>query len=78
MLPPEEDLLSDQDHREASIEQLVNLRDLVNLALQMRAGGGRTDAARGARAPTTRRESGTSGPRLEGMAKLEPTGGHRT
>jgi hypothetical protein len=38
MRPPEEELLSDQDLREASIEQLVNLRDRVNLALQMRAG----------------------------------------
>ena len=38
MLPPEEKLLSDQDLREASFEQLVNLRDRVNLALQMRAG----------------------------------------
>ncbi len=33
MLPPEEELLSDQDLREASIEQLANLRDRVNLAL---------------------------------------------
>ena len=39
MLPPEEELLSDQDLREATIEQLVNLRDRVNLALQIRAGG---------------------------------------
>ncbi len=38
MLPPEGELLSDQDLREASIEQLVNLRDRVNLELQMRAG----------------------------------------
>ena len=38
MLPPEEALLSDQDLKEAPIEQLVNLRDRVNLALQMRAG----------------------------------------
>ncbi len=38
MRPPEEELLSDQGLREASIEQLVNLRDRVNLALQMRAG----------------------------------------
>ncbi len=38
MRPPEEELLSDQDLTEASIEQLVNLRDRVNLALQMRAG----------------------------------------
>jgi hypothetical protein len=38
MLPPEEGLLSDEDLREASIEQLVNLRARVNLALQMRAG----------------------------------------
>ncbi len=37
MVPPEE-LLSDQDLREASVEQLVNLRERVNLALQMRAG----------------------------------------
>ncbi len=38
MLPPEEELLSDQDLGAASIEQLVNLRDRVNLALQMRVG----------------------------------------
>ncbi len=38
MLPPEEELLSDQDLREASFEQLVNLRDRVNLALRIRAG----------------------------------------
>ena len=38
MLPPEEELLSDQDLREASTEQLVNLRDRVNLVLQMRVG----------------------------------------
>ena len=37
MLSPEEEPLSDRDLREASIEQLVNLRDRVNLALQMRA-----------------------------------------
>jgi hypothetical protein len=40
MRPPEEELLSDQDLREASIEQLVNLRDRVNLVLQMRVGQG--------------------------------------
>ena len=38
MPPPEEELLSDQDLGAASIEQLVNLRDRVNLALQMRVG----------------------------------------
>jgi hypothetical protein len=38
MLPPEEELPSDQDLRAASMEQFVNLRDRVNLALQMRAG----------------------------------------
>ncbi len=38
MLPPEEELLSDQDLSQASIEQLVSLRDRVNLALQMCAG----------------------------------------
>ncbi len=37
MLPPEEEMLGEQDLREASIEQLVNLRYRVNLALQMRA-----------------------------------------
>ncbi len=37
MLPPEEELLSDNDLREASIEQLVDLRARVNLALQIRA-----------------------------------------
>ncbi len=35
MLPPEEELLSDRDLGAASIEQLVNLRDRVNLVLQM-------------------------------------------
>ncbi len=39
MLPPEEELLGDGDLREASTEQLVNLRDRVNLELQMRAAG---------------------------------------
>ena len=39
MLSPEEELLSDQDLREASIEQLVSLRDRVNQVLQMRAAG---------------------------------------
>ena len=38
MLPPEEELLSDRDLGAASIEQLVNLRDRVNLVLQMRVG----------------------------------------
>jgi len=38
MLPPEEELVSDQDLREASIEQLMNLRSRVDMALQMRAG----------------------------------------
>jgi hypothetical protein len=70
MLPPEEELLSDRDLGAASIEQLVNLRD--------RAASGAADAARKTRAPTTRRESGTSGPRLEGVAKPELTEGHRT
>ncbi len=37
MLPHDEELLSDEDLREASIEQLVNLRARVNLALQVRA-----------------------------------------
>jgi hypothetical protein len=36
MLPPEEELLSDQDLREASVEQLINLRNRINLALQVR------------------------------------------
>jgi hypothetical protein len=36
MLPPEEELLSDKDLREASIEQLVNLQARVNQALQSR------------------------------------------
>ncbi len=36
MLPPEEELLSNQDLREASVEQLVNLRNRINLALQVR------------------------------------------
>jgi hypothetical protein len=37
MLPHGEELLSDEDLRGASIEQLVNLRARVNLALQRRA-----------------------------------------
>ena len=36
MLPPEEELLSDQNLREASVEQLINLRNRINLALQVR------------------------------------------
>jgi hypothetical protein len=36
MLPPEEELLSDQDLREASVEQLINLSNRINLALQVR------------------------------------------
>jgi hypothetical protein len=36
MLPPEEELLSDQDLREASVQQLINLRNRIDLALQMR------------------------------------------
>ena len=36
MLPPEEELLSNQDLREASVEQLVNFRNRINLALQVR------------------------------------------
>ncbi len=37
MLPHDEELLSDEDLREASTEQLENLRARVNLALQRRA-----------------------------------------
>jgi hypothetical protein len=37
MLPHDEEWLSDEALREASIEQLVHLRARVNLALQMRA-----------------------------------------
>ena len=36
MLPPEEELLIDQDLREASVEQLISLRNRINLALQVR------------------------------------------
>ena len=36
MLRPEEELLSDQDLREASVEQLIDLRNRINLALQVR------------------------------------------
>lgn len=37
MLPPEEKLPSDKDLREASLEQLINLRDRMTLELQRRA-----------------------------------------
>lgn len=37
MLPPEEELLGDKDLREASFEQLINLRDRMALELQRRA-----------------------------------------
>jgi hypothetical protein len=36
MLPHDEELLSDEDLRNASVEQLTNLRTRVNLALQRR------------------------------------------
>jgi len=36
MLPPEEELLSDKDLREASLEQLIKLRERTNLELQRR------------------------------------------
>ena len=36
MTPPEEELLSDQNLREASVEQLINLRDRITLELQGR------------------------------------------
>jgi hypothetical protein len=36
MLPPEEELLSDQDLGEATVEQLINLRTRINLALLAR------------------------------------------
>ncbi len=36
MLPPEEELLNDQDLREASVEQLISLSNRINLALQVR------------------------------------------
>ena len=36
MLRPEEELLSDQDLREASFEQLINMRNRINLALHIR------------------------------------------
>ncbi len=36
MLPPEEELLSDENLREASLEQLINLRDRITLELQRR------------------------------------------
>ena len=38
MPPPEGELLSDLDLREASIEQLLDLRNRVDSTLQMRAG----------------------------------------
>ena len=38
MLSPEEELLSDKDLREASIEQLINLRYRIALELQKREG----------------------------------------
>jgi hypothetical protein len=37
MPPPEEELLSDKDLREASLEQLIHLRDRLNLEFQGRA-----------------------------------------
>ena len=36
MLPPEEELLSDKDLTEASLEQLIKLRERTNLELQRR------------------------------------------
>jgi hypothetical protein len=39
MLPPEEELLSDEVLREASVEQLENLRSRVEQALRMRGAG---------------------------------------
>jgi hypothetical protein len=39
MLPPEEELLSDEILREASVEQLENLRGRVEQALRMRGAG---------------------------------------
>ncbi len=36
MLRPEQELLGDQDLREASVEQLINLRNRISLALQVR------------------------------------------
>ena len=36
MLPPEQELLSDEDLREASLEQLIDLRDRMTLELQRR------------------------------------------
>jgi len=36
MLPPEQELLSDKDLREASLEQLIDLRDRMTLELQRR------------------------------------------
>jgi hypothetical protein len=48
MLPPEEELLSDEVLREASVEQLENLRSRVEQALRMRgAGRARTRAQPG-------------------------------
>jgi hypothetical protein len=48
MLPPEEELLSDEVFREASVEQLENLRSRVEQALRMRgAGRARTRALPG-------------------------------
>ncbi len=49
MLPPEEELLTDQALSEASVEQLKNLRSRVDLALRERAGGGSTQALLGDR-----------------------------
>jgi hypothetical protein len=37
MVPPGEELLSDKDLREASTEQLINLRDRMALELQRRS-----------------------------------------
>jgi hypothetical protein len=39
MLPPEEELLSDEALREAPVEQLENLRGRVEQALRMRGAG---------------------------------------
>jgi hypothetical protein len=39
MLPPEEELLSDEVLREASVKQLENLRSRVEQALRMRGAG---------------------------------------
>ena len=51
MLPPEEELLSDKDLREASLEQLIKLRERTNLELQRRDVTGPPDPADPAEQP---------------------------